>query len=91
MWESFLRTDLTHQIKALDLPVYFLSGVHDLTANHRLSKKFFAQFKAPVKGFYTFQDSAHSPLFEEPRLGRDVLKQDVLSQETRLSDAAAMR
>lgn len=80
---------LTRQIKALDLPVYFLSGVHDLTANYGLSKHFFEQIKAPMKGFYTFRNSAHSPLFEEPRLGRDILTQDVLSQETRLSDEPA--
>ena len=91
LWDTFLRTDLTIQIKALDLPVYFLSGAHDLTANYGLSRDFFDQIKAPVKGFYTFRNSAHSPLFEEPRLGRDILTRDALSQETRLSDEPAMR
>jgi pimeloyl-ACP methyl ester carboxylesterase len=88
LWDAFLRTDLTQQIKMLDLPVYFLGGAHDLTANHGLSRDFFAQITAPVKGFYTFQDSAHGPLFEVPRLGREILTQEVLSQETRLSDKA---
>ena len=91
LWDTFLRTDLTRQIKALDLPVYFLSGAHDLTANYGLSREFFDQIKAPVKGFYTFRNSAHSPLIEEPGLGRNFLTRDVLSQETRLSDEPAMR
>ncbi len=91
LWDTFLRTDLTRQIKALDLPVYFLSGAHDLTANYALSKDFLARIRAPVKGFYTFRNSAHSPLFEEPRLGRDILTQDVLSRGVRLSDQMAIR
>jgi pimeloyl-ACP methyl ester carboxylesterase len=62
LWDAFLRTDLTRQIKALDLPVYFLSGEHDLTARYGLSEEFFAQIRAPVKGFYTFRKSAHNPL-----------------------------
>lgn len=33
LWDGFLRTDLTYQIKTLDLVVYFLSGAHDRMAN----------------------------------------------------------
>ena len=32
-----------------------------------------------MKGFYTFEQSAHSPLFEEPRKMRQVLIEDVLA------------
>ncbi len=91
LWDDFLRTDLTAWIKSLDLPVYFLSGAHDLTANYHLSKDFFAQITAPVKGFYSFPNAAHSPLFEDPQRGRAILRQDVLLQTTRLSDEAALR
>jgi hypothetical protein len=30
-----------------------------------------------VKGFYTFQHSAHSPLFEEPEKTCKILREDV--------------
>lgn len=43
----------------------FVTGRHDLTANHDLSATFFDQINAPVKGSYTFETSAHSPVFEE--------------------------
>jgi len=32
-----------------------------------------------MKGFYTFERSAHSPIFEEPRKMRQVLIEDVLA------------
>ena len=86
LWDAFLNTDLTGEINHLDLPVYFFSGGHDLTANHDLSRAFFDRIRAPVKGFYTFENSAHSPLFEEPQRARDILVQDVLHHAIRLSD-----
>jgi pimeloyl-ACP methyl ester carboxylesterase len=86
LWEDFIRTDLTFQMHALDLPVYFLTGLHDYTANHRLARSFFDQISAPVKGFYSFANSAHSPLFEEPQRARDIMITDVLGRGNRLAD-----
>ena len=86
LWNDFIATDLATQIHELDLPVYFFTGLYDFTANHHLAKVFFDQIKAPVKGFYTFPESAHSPLFEEPQLARDILLQDVLRQANHLVD-----
>ena len=39
-----------------------------------------------MKGFYTFELSAHSPAFEEPGRLRRILREDVLAGETGLSD-----
>lgn len=87
LWEDFLATDLTTRVKALDLPVYFFTGLYDYTANHDFARAYFDQITAPVKGFYTFQNSAHSPLFEEPTRSRTVLSQDVLMHRNHLADA----
>ena len=86
LWNDFIQTDLTAHIHNLDLPVYFWTGLYDYTANHALARAYFDQIKAPVKGFYTFANSAHSPLFEEPLRARDILQQDVLAQKNRLAD-----
>lgn len=86
LWNDFIGTDLAIQIHDLDLPVYFFTGLYDYTANHELAKAFFDQINAPVKGFYTFPNSAHSPVFEEPQLARDILLQDVLAQGNQLAD-----
>ena len=86
LWNDFIRTDLNTRIHQLDLPLYFFTGRYDYTANHDLAKGFFDQIKAPIKGFYTFQNAAHSPVFEEPGRARDILVQDVLALENRLAD-----
>lgn len=85
-WEALLRDDLTARLTRFDLPVYFLVGRHDFTANADLSRAFFDVIEAPVKGFYLFDDSAHSPLFEEPERARQILLQDVLRGRAELAD-----
>ena len=81
-----MRTDLTDVITRLDVPVYFFVGRHDLTANPGLSRAYFDRIDAPVKGYYTFEDSAHSPLFEEPNRAIDILVRDVTQLTAELAD-----
>jgi len=42
--------------------------------------------QAPVKGFYTFENSAHSPLFEEPKRIKDIFVNDILKGKIMLAD-----
>ena len=71
LWETSLATDLRQELTALDLPVYFFEGVYDYSCSYTLAKDYFQDIQAPVKGFYTFGNSAHSPIFEEPERSRD--------------------
>ena len=48
--------------------------------------EYYEQIQAPVKAFYTFYDSAHSPLFEESEKAIEILLQDVLTGQTMLAD-----
>ncbi len=66
LWNTELATDLTKKVTRLEIPVYFLHGTYDYTVSYPLAKSYYEQLDAPVKGFYTFEQSAHSPLFEEP-------------------------
>lgn len=43
------------------------------------AKPYFDRLKAPVKGFYTFENSAHSPHREEPERVQETLAADVLN------------
>jgi pimeloyl-ACP methyl ester carboxylesterase len=87
VWDTMLATDLTKQVPELDIPVYFFSGRYDYTVNYSLAKDYFEQIKAPVKGFYTFEQSAHSPIFEEPDKVRKIVLADVLTGANSLADA----
>lgn len=87
--EQLLETDFSAKVTKLEIPVYFLSGKYDLTVNIDLSKEYLQKLQAPVKGFYTFKNSAHSPLYEEPEKVRNILINDVLNLKAELSDTKA--
>lgn len=86
LWNTQLSTDLTHKVTRLDIPVYFLHGLHDYTVSYPLAKSYFDLLQAPVKGFYTFSQSAHTPFFEEPLKVREILRADVLTGTNQLAD-----
>lgn len=85
-WNKQLSTDLTKEVPELKIPVYFLHGIYDYTVNYTLAREYFDQLKAPLKGFYTFNESAHSPMFEEPGKTSQIMKEDVLSGKVNLTD-----
>nr|WP_255548064.1 alpha/beta fold hydrolase [Erythrobacter ani] len=74
-WDALLRDDLAKRLTRFELPIYFFVGHHDHTANAELSKAYFDVIEAPTKEFYLFENSAHSPLFEEPKLARAILRE----------------
>lgn len=83
---AYLSTDLTVTVPALDIPAYFLHGKDDYTVSYSLAKQYLASLSAPVKGFYTFDRSAHSPVYEQPDQARTILRVDVLTGKASLAD-----
>lgn len=65
-------------VLSLEIPIYFFAGEKDLTCYYSLQKEYFEKINAPIKKFYTFHNSAHSPLFEEPILAIHYIKNDIL-------------
>ena len=61
-------------VKTLDIPVYFVAGKYDYTCCFDLQKKYFEHISAPKKELFVFENSAHSPLYEEPEKAREVLR-----------------
>ena len=86
LWDKMLATDLSQQVPLLALPVYFFHGIYDYTVSYTEAKSYFEKLKAPLKGFYTFEQSAHSPLFEEPDKAQKILREDVLAGANSLAD-----
>jgi pimeloyl-ACP methyl ester carboxylesterase len=86
LWDTILVTDLAKQIPEIKIPVYFFHGIYDYTVSYPLAKDYFVKIKAPGKGFYTFNNSAHSPLFEEPLLVRQIIEKDILNNKNSLAD-----
>jgi pimeloyl-ACP methyl ester carboxylesterase len=86
LWDKILATDLTKEVLKIDLPVYFFHGKYDYTVSYPLAKAFLEELQAPIKGFYTFHNSAHSPMFEEPDKMKQFIQQDVLAGKNSLAD-----
>ncbi|MFN8468375.1 MAG: alpha/beta hydrolase [Caldilineaceae bacterium] len=86
LWNQMLATDITAAVPELKIPAYFLHGIYDYTVAYPITISYFAQLKAPLKGFYTFENSAHSPIFEEASKTRKILRDDILAGITSLAD-----
>lgn len=86
--DTVFATDLTNRVTGLELPVYLFHGAYDYTVSYTEAKSYFEKLQAPLKGFYTFAQSAHSPMFEEPDKVLKILQEDVLTGANTLADAS---
>jgi len=86
LWEDMLSTDLKNKIPEISIPVYFIHGIYDYTVSYPLAKDYFEHLKAPLKGFYKFQHSAHSPFLEEPEKMQEILQTDIMAGKNSLAD-----
>ena len=81
-----MKDDLREKVTTLDVPTYFFSGVYDYTVNYKMSEEYLVQLEAPVKGFYLFEYSAHSPIFEEPKKVTQIIESDILLKTNTLAN-----
>ncbi|ALR99953.1 hypothetical protein ATZ33_00715 [Enterococcus silesiacus] len=79
--DSIRYLDLFEEVPKLDVPVYILQGLHDYQTSYPGAKAFYDKLKAPTKKFYTFDDSAHTPIIEEPEKFMRILVEDVLGEK----------
>jgi pimeloyl-ACP methyl ester carboxylesterase len=80
LWDVIMKTNLFRLIPEQKVPVYILQGKSDYETTYSVAKDYFDALKAPVKRFFPFDDSAHSPNFEEPGKFEMVL-QEILSEQ----------
>jgi pimeloyl-ACP methyl ester carboxylesterase len=86
LWDEMLAVNLADRVTKLALPAHFFHGVHDYTVNYQLARDYVEALKAPLKGFYTFDQSAHSPVMEEPQKALRIMRDDVLAGTNSLAD-----
>jgi pimeloyl-ACP methyl ester carboxylesterase len=86
LWDEMLVTDLAELLTEFALPIYFFHGIYDYTVNYHVAKDYLQKLTAPLKGFYTFDRSAHSPVLEEPEKARRIMREDVLAGTNTLAD-----
>lgn len=81
-----MQPDLIKNVPRLEIPVYFFQGKYDYQTSYVVTKEFATALEAPLKGFYTFEDSAHSPCFEEPEKMCQILRTDILQKQVSMCD-----
>lgn len=84
--DFLIHSDFSEKVPSLKVPVYIFQGRYDYQVSYALAREFAKGLQAPVKGFYTFENSAHSPCFEEPEIMCRILSRDVLRGKTELAD-----
>jgi len=72
--------DFRTQATELDVPVYFIKGRWDINASNALTEEYFEILDAPHKELIWFEDSAHTPSWDEPDHFTDVMVNTVLAQ-----------
>ncbi len=82
-----LSRDLTQEVTELRIPVDSLHGIYDYTCAYPLTKAYFEKIHTPIKGYYIFNQSAHSPMFEEAEFVIKIMGNDVLAGTIRLADS----
>lgn len=60
------------------VPVFIVAGRHDHNTDANLAHEYFEKIDAPLKQFKWFEQSAHSPPFEEPQAFNDFMIREVL-------------
>ncbi len=77
LWLEVIKKNLHNDIDSMQVPVYIFQGKYDYQTPYSVAKEFYDQLKAPKKDFFTFKNSAHSPIMEEPDKFNDLLRKIV--------------
>lgn len=72
--------DIRTQVTRLEVPVYFIKGRWDVNAVNALTEEYFTILQAPHKELIWFENSAHTPSWDEPAHFVDVMVNIVLAQ-----------
>lgn len=72
------NVNLMRDIPRVEVPVFILAGRYDHNTDAALQYEYFEALQAPMKRFHWFENSAHSPPFEEPKAFNDFMIQNVL-------------
>jgi len=74
LWPTVVNTNLSTEIDSMQVPIYIFQGKHDYQTPYIVAKDFYEQLKAPEKEFFSFENSAHSPVMEEVEKFNGILK-----------------
>jgi pimeloyl-ACP methyl ester carboxylesterase len=66
VWNDVIEDNLFESSTSFQIPVYITQGKYDYQVSYALAREWFDKTEAPEKAFFTFENSAHGTIFEEP-------------------------
>lgn len=78
LWTPVMEKNLIETLKEQKVPVYIFQGKQDYQTTYMYAKEYYDSLKAPIKQFYTFEKSAHTPMIEEYDTFKEIILRDVL-------------
>ncbi|MBQ4062183.1 MAG: alpha/beta hydrolase [Christensenellaceae bacterium] len=75
LWPQVAKVRYDETIKKINVPILMTTGRHDYNTPFELAKKWFDSLEAPFKKWVWFEDSAHSPINEEPQKWQEAVKE----------------
>ena len=87
MWDEIVGYDLNVTAPALEVPVYLTEGRHDQNTPIPLAQAWFENLRAPYKEWIWFEESAHSPIKNEPKRWGETVKRIVETGEQKAPTA----
>ncbi len=78
LWGEIMENNLDEQILEVGVPVYIFQGKYDYQTPYKVAREYYEKLKAPEKEFFTFENSAHCPLFEENKTFNKLILEKVL-------------
>jgi proline iminopeptidase len=78
LWPQMEEIDWMGKATRFAVPVFIVAGRYDRNTDANLAHEYFDKIVAPTKQFKWFEQSAHSPPFEEPAEFNEFMVNDVL-------------
>jgi len=66
IWNDVVDDNLFESSTIFQIPVYITQGKYDYQVSYTLAREWFDIIEAPQKEFFTFENSAHGTIMEEP-------------------------
>ncbi len=81
LFKELIQINFFENVQKLHVPVYIIQGRYDYNTPFELAKRWFYSIDAPKKEYVWFEESAHSPNFEEPDKWAKTIRRLLLGQE----------
>ncbi|MDR0232025.1 MAG: alpha/beta hydrolase [Dysgonamonadaceae bacterium] len=78
LWDYVVEDNLFESSTTFQVPVYITQGKYDYQVSHALAREWFDKIEAPQKAFFTFENSAHGTIMEEPEKFVQIIREIAL-------------